>query len=129
LFDNAPFPQALVEVYSSSENLEVQGRACEYKRTFGHEAIRSQLFEHMPALDESTYTRRGLCARLSQHCLCSGSAKNQRVISRLSGLCWSKVQHRQIGLARFHGSASARIGFAVPMSAELDTTHRARLLA
>ena len=49
--------QGLVEAYSSSENLEVQGRACEYKRTFGHEAIRSQLFEHMPALDESTYTR------------------------------------------------------------------------
>ncbi len=47
----------MVEAYSSSENLEVQGRACEYKRTFGHEAIRSQLFEHMPALDESTYTR------------------------------------------------------------------------
>ena len=46
-----------MEAYASSENLEVQGRACEYRRTFGHEAIRSQLFEHMPALDESTYTR------------------------------------------------------------------------
>ena len=50
--------QALVEQYATSENLEVQGRACEYKRTFGHDTIRSQLFEHMPALDESTYTRR-----------------------------------------------------------------------
>ena len=64
-----------MEVYSSSENLEVQGRACEYKRTFGHEAIRSQLFEHMPALDESTYTRRAtlracppwLCIRPGTH--------------------------------------------------------------
>ncbi len=53
--------QALVEQYATSENLEVQGRACEYKRTFGHDTIRSQLFEHMPALDESTYTRRDLC--------------------------------------------------------------------
>ena len=46
-----------MEAYATSENLEVQGRACEYKRTFGHDTIRSQLFEHMPALDESTYTR------------------------------------------------------------------------
>lgn len=43
---------------TASEELEVQGRACEYGRTFRHEAIRSQLFEHMPALDEATYSRR-----------------------------------------------------------------------
>ena len=42
---------------TASEELEVQGRACEYGRTFRHEAIRSQLFEHMPALDETTYSR------------------------------------------------------------------------
>jgi hypothetical protein len=47
--------QALVGKYSSSSQLEVQQRSCEYGRTFLHNAIRPQLFEHMPALDESTY--------------------------------------------------------------------------
>ena len=49
--------QELVGSYTANEVLELQGRACEYGRTFRHETIRSQLFEHMPALDEATYSR------------------------------------------------------------------------
>ena len=40
----------------ASPALEVQTRACEYTASFEHEAIRPHLFEHMPALDEATYS-------------------------------------------------------------------------
>lgn len=39
-----------------SPALEVQTRACEYTAAFLHNEIRPQLFEHMPALDEATYS-------------------------------------------------------------------------
>ena len=39
-----------------SPALEVQTRACEYAASFQNDEIRPQLFEHMPALDESTYS-------------------------------------------------------------------------
>ena len=75
-----------MEAYASSENLEVQGRACEYKRTFGHEAIRSQLFEHMPALDESTYTR---CARSKK--VCRHMLGHVPLVQRGKPACWLAV--------------------------------------
>lgn len=40
-----------------SVQLEVQARSCEYGRIFKYETIRPQLLEHMPALDEATYSR------------------------------------------------------------------------
>ena len=42
----------------ASPALEVQTRACEYTASFQQDEIRAQLFEHMPALDEATYSRR-----------------------------------------------------------------------
>jgi hypothetical protein len=39
-----------------SPALEVQTRACEYAASFQNDEIRPQLFEHMPALDEATYS-------------------------------------------------------------------------
>lgn len=38
-------------------DLEVQARACEYSHLFGFDQLRGQLLEHMPALDESHYSR------------------------------------------------------------------------
>eukprot|EP00877_Chromochloris_zofingiensis_P004784 jgi/Chrzof1/14306/Cz08g32120.t1 len=46
---------AIIERYQHSVQLEVQQRSCEYGRIFKHDAIRSQLLERMPALDESDY--------------------------------------------------------------------------
>ena len=48
--------QELVGKHVASSALEVQMRACEYTASFEHEEIRPQLFEHMPALDEATYS-------------------------------------------------------------------------
>mmetsp|Transcript_5047 Transcript_5047/g.14511 ORF Transcript_5047/g.14511 Transcript_5047/m.14511 type:complete len:886 (-) Transcript_5047:647-3304(-) len=48
--------QELVGSYVASPALEVQTRACEYSASFQHDTIRPHLFEHMPALDEATYS-------------------------------------------------------------------------
>ncbi|KAK9814370.1 hypothetical protein WJX72_004689 [[Myrmecia] bisecta] len=49
--------KATIERQTGSTFLEVQARSCEYSKIFGLEAIRAQLLEHMPPLDESTYSR------------------------------------------------------------------------
>ncbi len=55
----------------ASPALEVQTRACEYTASFQHDAIRPHLFEHMPALDEATYSG---CAHTQQPGLPCGPA-------------------------------------------------------
>lgn len=50
-------PQGVLEKQKGSVQLEVQTRSCEYGRIFKYDAIRPQLLEHMPALDEATYSR------------------------------------------------------------------------
>ena len=49
--------QAILQKQVGSVQLEVQARSCEYGRIFKYETIRPQLLEHMPALDEATYSR------------------------------------------------------------------------
>jgi AP-1 complex subunit gamma-1 len=48
---------AIIARYKGATSLEVQARSCEYGRLFGHEALRPQLLERMPALEESEYSR------------------------------------------------------------------------
>ncbi|KAK9838207.1 hypothetical protein WJX84_012119, partial [Apatococcus fuscideae] len=55
--DQLPRIQAVLEKQKGSVQLEVQTRSCEYGRIFKYDAIRPQLLEHMPALDEATYSR------------------------------------------------------------------------
>jgi AP-1 complex subunit gamma-1 len=45
----------LLEEHSTCVALEEQSRSVEYSRLFSHEAIRGQVLEHMPALEESAY--------------------------------------------------------------------------
>lgn len=47
--------QNLLEEHSSCVALEEQSRSVEYVRLFSHEAIRGQVLEHMPALEETAY--------------------------------------------------------------------------
>ncbi len=49
--------QELVARYRQSAVLELQQRSVEYSRMFSFDAIRAQLLERMPALDEATYAR------------------------------------------------------------------------
>jgi AP-1 complex subunit gamma-1 len=49
--------KALIDRYRSSTLTEVQARSCEYSRIFSHDAIRPELLERMPALDESEYAK------------------------------------------------------------------------
>ncbi len=46
---------ALLEDHSTCVALEEQSRSVEYSRLFSHEAIRGQVLEHMPALEETAY--------------------------------------------------------------------------
>jgi len=46
-----------VEQYRGSSILEVQARSCEYSHMFKLDGMRAALLEHIPPLDESTYTR------------------------------------------------------------------------
>jgi hypothetical protein len=50
--------QGLLEMHTKSSNLEIQSRACEYGQLFRFSAIKGQLLEAMPALDEATYMAR-----------------------------------------------------------------------
>ena len=50
-------PQVLVDQYTGSSILEVQTRSCEYSHIFKLDKIRGALLEHIPPLDESTYSR------------------------------------------------------------------------
>jgi AP-1 complex subunit gamma-1 len=45
----------LLEERSNCVALEEQSRSVEYSRLFSHEAIRGQVLEHMPALEETAY--------------------------------------------------------------------------
>jgi len=45
-------------MHTKSSNLEIQSRACEYGQLFRFSAIKGQLLEAMPALDEATYMAR-----------------------------------------------------------------------
>lgn len=47
-----------MEGHRKNANLEIQTRACEYGSLFRFNAIRSQLLEAMPPLDEATYMAR-----------------------------------------------------------------------
>ena len=49
--------QGVVEQYQGSAILEVQARSCEYSHMFKLDGMRAALLEHIPPLDESTYTR------------------------------------------------------------------------
>lgn len=49
--------QGIVEKYQGSAILEVQARSCEYSHMFKLDGMRAALLEHIPPLDESTYTR------------------------------------------------------------------------
>lgn len=49
--------QGIVEQYQGSAILEVQARSCEYSHMFKLDGMRAALLEHIPPLDESTYTR------------------------------------------------------------------------
>ncbi len=49
--------QGIVEQYRGSSILEVQARSCEYSHMFKLDGMRAALLEHIPPLDESTYTR------------------------------------------------------------------------
>ena len=49
--------QGIVERYQGSAILEVQARSCEYSHMFKLDGMRAALLEHIPPLDESTYTR------------------------------------------------------------------------
>ena len=49
--------QALVAQHKGAVGLEEQARACEYDALFGFDALRPQLLEHMPVLDEAKYAR------------------------------------------------------------------------
>lgn len=58
LYDAGCFPaQAIIARDRTSVALEVQARACEYGHLFGYSQLRTQLLEHMPALDEAHYSR------------------------------------------------------------------------
>ena len=46
-----------MEEYQGSSILEVQARSCEYSHMFKLDGMRAALLEHIPPLDESTYTR------------------------------------------------------------------------
>lgn len=46
-----------MEQYQGSAILEVQARSCEYSHMFKLDGMRGALLEHIPPLDESTYTR------------------------------------------------------------------------
>ena len=46
-----------MEQYKGSAILEVQARSCEYSHMFKLDGMRAALLEHIPPLDESTYTR------------------------------------------------------------------------
>ena len=73
--------QGIVEQYRGSSILEVQARSCEYSHMFKLDGMRAALLEHIPPLDESTYTRNlgnsqvidgAAAAQVSfpLHCLC-----------------------------------------------------------
>ena len=47
----------MVEQYKGSAILEVQARSCEYSHIFKLDGMRGALLEHIPPLDESTYSR------------------------------------------------------------------------
>ncbi|GLI68027.1 hypothetical protein VaNZ11_012350 [Volvox africanus] len=49
--------KTLIARFTTSAQLEGQTRSCEYGKIFGHERIRPQLLERMPALDEAEYLR------------------------------------------------------------------------
>lgn len=49
--------QGIIAKDRASPGLEVQARACEYSQLFNFEKLRTQLLEHMPALDEAHYSR------------------------------------------------------------------------
>ena len=46
-----------MEQYKGSAILEVQARSCEYSRMFKLDGMRAALLEHIPPLDEATYSR------------------------------------------------------------------------
>lgn len=50
--------QRVVDGQRRNSNLEIQTRACEYGSLFRFGAIRGQLMEAMPPLDEATYMAR-----------------------------------------------------------------------
>ncbi|DBA70499.1 TPA: hypothetical protein ACH3X2_011900 [Trebouxia sp. C0005] len=55
--DHSEYIQGIVEQYRGSSILEVQARSCEYSHMFKLDGMRAALLEHIPPLDESTYTR------------------------------------------------------------------------
>jgi hypothetical protein len=105
--------QEVVGQHVKSPALEVQTRACEYAASFQNDEIRPQLFEHMPALDESTYSGCAgvTCCRpctlfarsLPMHVLCDQITKAVDFHA-----CWWR--HRNL--------ADANVADAVPTQAQ-----------
>ena len=46
-----------MDQYKGSVILELQARSCEYSHMFKLDGMRAALLEHIPPLDEATYTR------------------------------------------------------------------------
>ena len=88
--------QGIVEQYQGSAILEVQARSCEYSHMFKLDGMRAALLEHIPPLDESTYTRNlgnsqvidaaGAAQVLCQHNVSHGTWSTSPNI-----LCWVLV--------------------------------------
>ena len=89
-----------MDQYTGSSILEVQTRSCEYSHIFKLDKIRGALLEHIPPLDESTYSRNignsavmmdGQAAQVRHHipCLMSDSCIHQAAIRCLKS-CLSK---------------------------------------
>lgn len=77
-------------------DLEVQARACEYSHLFGFDQLRGQLLEHMPALDESHYSRNmGTAAAVD---MSTEPAAAQVLIGLISFLFASCILHGRSGL-------------------------------
>jgi hypothetical protein len=105
--------QEVVGQHVKSPALEVQTRACEYAASFQNDEIRPQLFEHMPALDESTYSG---CAGVTCCRPCTLHARSlpmhvlrpQVVKTVVSHACWWRRRNL----------ADANVADAVPTQAQ-----------
>ena len=73
--------------HKSAVGLEEQARACEYDALFGFDALRPQLLEHMPVLDEAKYAR-SLAPAAAIDMSTEPAAAQVRRPSLTSRFCW-----------------------------------------
>ena len=90
--------QGIVERYQGSAILEVQARSCEYSHMFKLDGMRAALLEHIPPLDESTYTRNlGNSQVIDAAGAAQVTAHTCIAASGLDCLCCSTSSHTQVG--------------------------------